>query len=115
MLARLSVASSIPSIAVVDSLPEMKPVSFKVSRRLTARTARQLLSMRGGRNAAKTHEATGWSHQKRIAQISRAKRLPLALLSKLSKIEGKWIEAFGCTLLEYLLLTQTHPDERGHR
>ena len=61
-----------------------------------------MLSMRGGRAAARTHKANGWEHQKRIAQISSARRKRLTLSKILAKLETEWPQVYGETLLEHL-------------
>ena len=81
----------------------MAKVGFEHHGCWTSETARKMLSARGGRAAARIHKANGWKHQKRIAQISRLRRIRQTLLRRLTKLEADWAHVFGETLLEHLL------------
>jgi len=84
---------------------EMKP-GFPHGGRFTSETARKMLSMRGGRAAAKTHRANAWKHQKRIGAVGRLTRIRKALPKRLAMLEARWVEVYGETLLEHLLLRE---------
>ena len=82
----------------------MAKVGFEHHGQWTSETARKMLSARGGRAAALAHKANGWKHQKRIAQISRLRRIRQTLLRRLTKLEADWAKVFaGETLLEHML------------
>jgi hypothetical protein len=92
--------------AVSGSLAdEMKP-GFPHHGRFTSESARKMLSMRGGRAAAKTHRENGWKHQKRIGAVGRLTRVRKALTKRLAMLEAKWVEVYGETLFEHLLLRE---------
>jgi hypothetical protein len=65
-----------------------------------------MLSARGGRAAALIHKANGWKHQKRIAQISRVRRMRLTLFTNLAKLQADWVQVFGEPLSVHLVREQ---------
>jgi hypothetical protein len=81
----------------------MAKVGFEHHGPWNSTSARKMLSARGGRAAARTHKANGWKHQKRIAQISRARRMRRTLSQRLAKLEADCVHLFGEPLLEHLL------------
>jgi hypothetical protein len=81
----------------------MAKVGFEHHGQWTSESARKMLSARGGRAAARTHKANGWKHQKRIAQISRARRMRQTLFTNLAKLEADWEHVFGETLFDHLV------------
>ena len=81
----------------------MAKVGFPHQGQWTSESARKMLSARGGRAAALIHKANGWKHQKRIAQISRARRMRRTLSQTLTKLEADWAGFNGETLFDHLL------------
>ena len=81
----------------------MAKVGFEHHGRWTSESARKMLSARGGRATALIHKANGWKHQKRIAQISRARRMRLTLSRRLAKLKADWAGVYGEPLSDHFL------------
>jgi hypothetical protein len=84
----------------------MAKVGFEHHGPWTSESARKMLSCRGARKANLVHKSNGWKHQKRIAAFGLATRQRQAAARRLAQLEAYWVQVFGETLFEHLLLRE---------